>query len=97
MPEPFFAYSQRKHGERGIWLAVVKPTESQFTVECNQIVWRAETTTQTDSPLSILSGRTFRSVSRRSPFWTKSTVFVTLWCVQPSGRGIRYVRLRIVK
>jgi len=27
----------------------------------------------------------------------EETVFVTLWCVQPSGRGIRYVRLRMVK
>lgn len=93
----FFGYSQRKHGERGIWLAVLNPTSSKFEVESNQIVWRAETTTQTDSPPEHSQWQDFAFGEPSVTLLDDGTVFVTLWCVQPSGRGIRYVRLRIVK
>jgi hypothetical protein len=93
----FFAYSQRKRGELGIWLSVVNPSESQFIVECNQIVWRAEATTQTGSPPEHSQWQDFSFGEPSVTLLEDNTVFITLWCVQPSGRGIRYVRLRIEK
>src|SRR5262249_15018386 len=41
-----FVYNQRTHGEIGVWLAVARPTAADFGVEANEIVWKAETRTQ---------------------------------------------------
>jgi BNR repeat-like domain len=89
-----FIYNQRKHGEPGVWLAVVRPTDTDFGVETNEIVWRAETRTQKGT-----SGEhdEWSDFSFGEPSVTPvpdGTLLVALWCIQPTGRGIRYVKLR---
>ena len=89
-----FIYNQRKHGDPGVWLAVVSPTDSDFGIEANEIIWRAETTTQSGSSGELAQ---WEDVSFGEPSVTllpDGTLLVMLWCVQPSGRGIRYVKLR---
>lgn len=88
-----FVYNQRKHGEPGVWLAVVRPSESEFGVESNQIVWRAEQATQHASSTEHLNWDDF---AFGEPFVTPlkdGLLLVALWCIQPSGKGIRYVKL----
>lgn len=89
-----FIYNQRKHGEPGVWLAVVRPTDTDFGVETNEIVWRAETRTQKGTSGEHAEWSDF---SFGEPSVTRlhdDTLLVTLWCIQPSGRGIRFVRLK---
>jgi hypothetical protein len=89
-----FIYNQRKHGEPGVWLAVVRPTDADFGVEANEVVWRAETPTQKGTSGAHDEWSDF---SFGEPFVTvlsEDRLLVALWCIQPSGRGIRFVKLR---
>ena len=104
-----FIYNQCKHGEPGVWMAVVKPTENDFGVESNEIVWRAQTRTQSGSSgehsewtdfsfgepsVTLLPAKTLRLRSELALNAVKGqALLVVFWCVQPAGQGIRYARL----
>jgi hypothetical protein len=90
-----FLYNQRKHGEPGVWLAVVRPTDDEFGIEHNEIVWRAETPTCTASSGDLSEWSDFSFGEPSATLLDDGTWLVTLWCIQPSGTGIRYVRLKI--
>jgi hypothetical protein len=87
-------YNQRKHGEPGVWLATARPTESGFGLESNQIVWRAEKITQHSSSAEHLEWEDFAFGEPSVTVLPDGTLLITLWCVQPSGQGVRYVKLR---
>jgi hypothetical protein len=89
-------YNQRKHGERGVWLAVARPTESSFEIEANEIIWRAETVLQRGTSPEHSSWRDFSFGEPSVTVLWDGTLLVTLWCIQPSARGVRYVRLRLI-
>lgn len=91
-----FIYNQRKHGEVGVWLAVAKPTERDFGVECNEIVWRAQTKTQSGTSGKHNEWQDFSFGEPSVTLLPDKTLLVTLWCVQPSGQGIRYVKLKMM-
>jgi hypothetical protein len=91
-----FIYNQRKHGKPGVWLAVVKPTETDFGVEANEIVWQAETRTQSGTTGEHSQWQDFSFGEPSVTILPDRALLVTLWCVQPSGQGIRYVKLRVV-
>jgi hypothetical protein len=88
-----FLYNQRRHGEVGVWLAVVRPTETDFGVLSNEIIWRAETRTQTGSSGEHAGWEDFSFGEPAITSLPDGTFLGTLWCIQPSGRGIRYVKL----
>jgi hypothetical protein len=88
-------YNQRKHGEPGVWLAVAQPTPDDFGILVNQIVWRAEQSTQHDSSAEHLEWEDFAFGEPSVTLLPDGTLLVALWCLQPSGRGIRYVKLRM--
>lgn len=96
-----FLYNQRKHGEPGVWLAVARPSDADFGIEHNQIVWQAQTTTRSQSSGDLTEWSDFSfgepCVTRLpdSPGVDGSTWLVALWCIQPSGSGIRYVKLKL--
>ncbi len=90
-----FIYNQRKHGKPGVWLAVAKPTEKDFGVESNQIVWSAQTKTQSGSTGDHSAWTDFSFGEPSVTLLPDKTLLVTLWCVQPTGQGIRYAKLRI--
>lgn len=91
-----FVYNQRRHGELGVWLAVVRPTDSAFGIEHNEIVWRAETATQRGTSVDHFQWQDFAFGEPSAVVLPDGLILVTLWCIQPSGQGICYVRLRIV-
>ena len=89
-----FVYNQRRHGEPGVWMAVVRPTETDFGVESNEVVWRAQTRTQSGSSGEHSEWTDFSFGEPCAALLPDNTVLVVLWCVQPDGQGIRYARLR---
>jgi len=91
-----FIYNQRKHGEPGVWLAIARPTEQDFGVEANEIVWRAETKTQSGTSGEHVEWQDFSFGEPSVTVLSDQTLLVTLWCVQPSGQGIRFVKLKMV-
>lgn len=88
-------YNQRQHGEIGVWLAVVRPTESDFGVESNDIVWRAQTPIQSVSSGGHAEWQDFSFGEPSATVLPDGTLLVTLWCIQPTDQGIRYVKLRM--
>ena len=92
-----FIYNQRKHGETGVWMATVKPTETDFGIESNEIIWKAEKNTQSGMTSGGHSEWTDFSFGEPSvTVLPDDTLLVALWCSQPSGSGIRYLKLRMI-
>ncbi|MCK4323694.1 MAG: exo-alpha-sialidase [Armatimonadetes bacterium] len=90
-----FIYNQRKHPPVGVWLALANPTDSDFGVQANEVVWRAETATQSSSSGEHSEWTDFAFGEPSITLLPDSTLLVVLWCIQPSGHGIRYLRLRM--
>ncbi len=88
-------YNQRKHGEPGVWLATARPSESGFGIESNEIVWRADQATQHASSMEHVEWSDFAFGEPSVTVLPDGTLLVTLWCIQPSGQGVRYVKLKL--
>lgn len=91
-----FVYNQRKHGEPGVWLAEVHPSASDFGVRHNEIIWRAAAPTQSGSSGQHEEWHDFSFGEPSVTILPDGTFLVTLWCVQPDGRGIRFLKLKRV-
>jgi len=89
-------YNQRRHGKLGVWLAVGNPQNGQFGLIANEIIWTAETTTQSESSAEHSEWQDFAFGEPSVTVLSNNTLLVTLWCIQPSGRGVRYVKLRLI-
>lgn len=89
-----FIYNQRRHGEVGVWLALVNPTATDFGIETNEIIWRAETRSQSGSTGEHAQWEDFSFGEPSITVLPDGHLLATLWCVQPSGRGVRYVKLK---
>ena len=87
-----FIYNQRRHGDPGVRLAVARPTESSFGVEADEIAWRADRPTTASTGHADWTGFSFGEP--HVAVLPDGSWLVVLWCIQPDGRGIRYVRLR---
>ena len=90
-----FIYNQRKHGEVGVWMALVRPTAESFGVQCNEIVWRAAKPTVAGCSTAHSSWTDFAFGEPSVTLLPDGHLLVALWCIQPDGRGIRYVKLRM--
>lgn len=88
-----FVYNQRKHGEPGVRAAVVKPTEQSFGIEFDDYLWKAETRTQSASSGSHDEWSDFSFGEPSLVQLADGTFLAAIWCIQPSGSGIRYVKL----
>jgi hypothetical protein len=93
--QAMFLYNQRKHGEPGVWLAVVRPTDGDFGIEHNEIIWRAATRTQSNTSGDPQQWSDFSFGEPSIAQLEDGTCLVALWCIQPTGTGIQYVRLGV--
>ncbi|MDB6169552.1 MAG: hypothetical protein JWM88_2416 [Verrucomicrobia bacterium] len=91
-----FVYNQRKQGDIGVWLAVARPTESDFGLLANQRIWAAEVATRGNATADFKDWTSFAFGEPSVTPLSDGTLLITLWALQPSGHGIRYVKLRIL-
>ena len=91
-----FLYVQRKHGDIGVWMAVANPTDQDFGILVNQRVWAAEVVAQGAGTAEFSDWTNFAFGEPSATLLYDGTILITLWVVQPSGRGIRYVKVRLV-
>jgi hypothetical protein len=89
-----FVYNQRRHGEPGVWVAVVRPTADDFGIESNEIAWRAQTRTQSGSSGEHTDWTDFSFGEPSATLLPDGTILLVLWCVQPDGQGIKCTRFR---
>lgn len=90
-------FNQRKLGEPGVWIARARPTSGDFGVEDQQIAWRARTTTQHDSSAGHSEWTDFSFGEPSLTLLPDGTLLLVLWCIQPDGSGIRFVKLRAAR
>lgn len=90
-----FIYNQRKHGEIGVWLAVVRPTNTEFGVQAHAPIWRAEAGTRSGSSGEHDQWEDFLFGEPSIAVLPDRTLLSTLWCTESTGSGIRYVKLKI--
>ena len=90
-----FAYNQRKHGDPGIRLAVCDPTEEDFGVQHDQLVWNALVRTQSDSSGDHGEWQDFSFGEPCVIRAEDDTVLLVFWCLQPDVRGVGFLRLEL--
>jgi len=78
-----------------VWLAIAKPTDSDYGVEADEIIWRPETPTQSESSGKFKECTDFAFGEPSVTILPDDTILVALWCVQSTGRGIRFVKVKI--
>ena len=88
-------YNQRKHGEVGVWLARARPTDEDFGLEANQIVWRAGLATRGGTSGDHSQWTDFAFGEPAVTVLDDETFLIVMWVNQPDGQGVRYVRLRM--
>jgi len=90
-----FIYNRRKE-HAGVWLSVVRPTSESFGIELNDAVWRCETPTQNQTSGELGEWTDFAFGEPSVTVLSDGTPLVTFWSLQPSGQGIRYIKLKIL-
>jgi hypothetical protein len=89
-------YNQRQHGEIGVWLAVARPSESDFGIQSNAILWHAATATRNGTSRDLTSWTDFAFGEPSVTLLPDGTLLATLWCIEQGLVGIRYVKLRLL-
>lgn len=95
--EAIFLYNQRKHGDPGVRAAIVRPMDSDFGVQFDDYVWKAETRTQSASSGDLSEWSDFSFGEPSMARLDDGSFLAVVWCVQPPGTGIRCVRLRLAE
>lgn len=90
-----FIYNQRKQADIGVWLALIKPQGSNFGVIHNQRIWAAEIASRGAATSDFKDWTSFAFGEPSVTPLSDGTLLVTLWAMQPSGHGIRYLKLSI--
>ncbi len=90
-----FTYNQRRHDTPGVWLAVAKPSDTDFGIQANQIVWHATVPTQKGGSTKLDNWTSFAFGEPSVTVLADDTLLVVFWCIQPDGRGIRFVKVRL--
>ena len=89
----FFVYNQRKHGNSGVYVAVASPTETDFGIELDTILWHAGT-----GGGSSTSHSDFANFSFGEPAVTllpDGTFLLVLWATEGHVGSIRYITFKL--
>lgn len=90
-----FGYVQRLPDSSGIGLAIVRPTDTDFGIESNELIFRVEKPTQSgDAP----DDNTWSDFNFGEPSITllpDNKVLVTHWQITPKFSGTRYILLQM--
>jgi len=93
--QAMFIYNQRRQDPAGIRLAIARPTDHDFGLIHDEHVWTANTATQKDTSGEHREWQDFAFGEPHITMLPDQTCVVVYWRVQPEGRGIGYIRLRI--
>lgn len=90
-----FVYNQRKYGDIGVWMAVVRPTDNDFGIEHNASVWKATRASKIQGKVNHDTWTDFAFGEPSVLVLPSNEILVTLWSAQRSGADIVYVKLRM--
>ena len=83
------------NADRRLAGALARPTDDDFGLLANQIVWRAEVGTHDSGAPDHSHWTSFRFGEPSVTVLDDETLLVVFWVDQPDGRGVRFVRLRM--
>ena len=92
-----FGYVKRDKDLSGIGLAVVSPSESDFGIETDEMVFRAGRASQSGQEAEFEDWQDFCFGEPSITIMPDKTVLVTYWCIEPDFQGIRYIRLGLME
>jgi hypothetical protein len=84
----------RRRDEAGVWLAIARPSAGDFGIVEQVRVWKAAIATRHDSGGDHTGWTDFAFGEPASAELPDGDLLVVLWCDQPDGSGIRFVRIR---
>lgn len=93
--QALFVYNQRRCDTPGIWLAVAEPSAEGFGLIKNEIIWNPAIVMRNGASAEFNNWTSYSFGEPAVTVLPDKSVFVAFWCIQPSGSGIGYVRLRI--
>jgi len=91
-----FIYCRRQADDVGIAMAHVRPTESDFGVLDDELIWRAERVRQSEGATDHSSWQEFAFGEPSAVLLPGGQVLVTFWTVQPTAQGIAYLKLKLI-
>jgi hypothetical protein len=92
----FLNVRRKPAGEVGLWLAVCTPTEKDFGVRHNQLVWSAAKATQGEKPPEHFNWTSFNFGEPCVTVLRDGTLQVFYWFIQPTHSGIGWIKLKLV-
>ena len=88
------AYNQRRIPPAGVRIAIASPSDHGFGIEADELAWAADAAVSGDGPVGHDGWTAFAFGEPASCVLPGGReLLVVLWCVQPDGQGIRWVRV----
>ncbi len=88
------AYNQRVEPDSGVWLAILEPADDDAGVVRTGPAWLAQQSTHSDGSTGHDAWTDFAFGEPSVTVLPGDDVLITLWCDQPSGKGVRFVKLQ---
>ena len=88
-------YNQRKEGTIGVWIALAQPDEKGFNLIADEPVWSAQLATRSNTSGDFSQWTDYSFGEPQVTVMPDGTLLLVLWCDQPDGKGIRYLRLEM--
>jgi hypothetical protein len=86
-------YNQRKEGVIGVWLALAEPSAEGFGLIANEPVWEAKLPTRNNTSGDFSEWTDYSFGEPQATILPGGKILVVLWCDQPDGKGIRFIKL----
>ena len=87
-------YNQRQHGDPGIRLAVARPTDDDFGIETDELIWKAGVRTQSETTGDHDEWQDYSFGEPAVTVLPDGTFLVVFWLIQPDVRGIGFVKVK---
>lgn len=89
-----FIYNQRRHDDPGVRMAVVNPTEGDFGVDVDAMVWSVDRPRGDGHRTRHRDWLDFNFGEPHVTVLDDGTWLVVLWSDQPGSRGVPFIKLR---
>lgn len=91
--QALMVYNQRAQAPRGVWLAHAQPTDADFGLLSNACVWHEPDAANASAGAAHRDWLNIRFGEPSVTVLSDDTLFITFWCQQSTGAGIRFVKM----
>lgn len=88
-----FVYNNRKQQPAGVWLAEANPSDSNFGITTQKLLWEAPQATRSGSNGNHDAWTDFAFGEPSVTVLSDGSLLVSMWCIHTEGSDIRYLQL----